>query len=131
MCMKAPYMFMTLLIPGPNDPTKDFHVYLRPLIDELKFLWHTGVETYDRASPSNFMMRVALMWTINDFPALGMISGWSIMGKLACPLCIREVKAKQLKYGGKSTMAQLVMFGKKMIRLEGAQILEDVINIQP
>nr|XP_017227573.1 PREDICTED: uncharacterized protein LOC108203286 [Daucus carota subsp. sativus] len=103
MCTKAPYMFMPLLIPGPSDPTKDFHVYLRPLIDELKILWHTGVETYDRASRSNFMMRVALMWTINDFPALGMISGWSTKGKLACPVCMGEVKAKQLKYGGKPT----------------------------
>ncbi|XP_074337044.1 uncharacterized protein LOC141674221 [Apium graveolens] len=70
MCIKAPYMFMPLLIPRPNDPTKDFHVYLRPLIDELKLLWCTGVETYDRVSRSNFIMKVALMWIINDFPAL-------------------------------------------------------------
>ncbi|XP_074362605.1 uncharacterized protein LOC141702917 [Apium graveolens] len=74
MCTKAPYMFMPLLIPGPIDPTKDLHVYLRPLIDELKFLWHTGVETYDIYSR-----------------------------KLACPVCMGEVKAKQLKHGGKST----------------------------
>ncbi|XP_074361097.1 uncharacterized protein LOC141701312 [Apium graveolens] len=47
MCMKAPYMFMPLIVPGPTDPTKDLHIYLRPLIDELKLLWHTGVETYD------------------------------------------------------------------------------------
>ena len=38
MCTKAPYMFMALLIPGPKDPTKDLHVYLRPLIDDLKVL---------------------------------------------------------------------------------------------
>ncbi|KAL8109145.1 hypothetical protein AgCh_025290 [Apium graveolens] len=87
----------------PNDPTKDFHVYLRPLIDELKLLWCTGVETYDRVSRSNFIMKVALMWTINDFPALGMISGWSTKGKLACPVCTGLVKAKQLKHGGKPT----------------------------
>ena len=49
------------------------------------------------------MMRVVLMWTINDFPALGVISGWSTKGKLACPVCMGEVKAKQLKYGGKPT----------------------------
>ncbi|XP_074323805.1 uncharacterized protein LOC141660714 [Apium graveolens] len=103
MCTKAPYMFMPLLIPGPNDPTKDFHVYLRLLIDELKMLWCTGVETYDRVSRSNFTMKVALMWTINDFPALGMLSGWSNKGKLACPVCMGLVKAKQLKHGGKST----------------------------
>nr|XP_017253925.1 PREDICTED: uncharacterized protein LOC108223955 [Daucus carota subsp. sativus] len=101
MCTKAPYMFMPLLIPGPNDPTKDLHVYLRPPIDELKLLWNTGAETYDRFSPSNFMMRAALMWTISDFPALSMLNGWSSKGKLSCPVCLGEVKATQLKHGGK------------------------------
>ncbi|KAL8105144.1 hypothetical protein AgCh_029075 [Apium graveolens] len=94
---------MPLLIPGPNDPTKDFHVYLRPLIDELKMLWCTGVETYDRVSRSNFTMKATLMWTINDFPALGMISGWSTKGKFACPVCMGMVKENQLKHGGKPT----------------------------
>ncbi|XP_074322753.1 uncharacterized protein LOC141659723 [Apium graveolens] len=101
MCTKAPYMFMPLLIPGPNDPTKDLHVYLRPLIDELKILWRTGAETYDRFSCTNFMMKAALMWTISDFPALGMLSGWSTKGKLACHICMGQVKANQLKHGGK------------------------------
>nr|XP_017225037.1 PREDICTED: uncharacterized protein LOC108201255 [Daucus carota subsp. sativus] len=101
MCTKAPYMFMPLLIPGPSDPTKDLHVYLRPLIDELKLLWHTGVETYDRFSRTNFMMKATLMWTISDFPALAMLSGWSTKGKLSCPVCMGEVKATQLKHGGK------------------------------
>ena len=45
MCTKAPHMIMPFLIPGPSDSTKDFHVYHRPLIDELKMLWHTGAET--------------------------------------------------------------------------------------
>ncbi|KAL8120301.1 hypothetical protein AgCh_017459 [Apium graveolens] len=39
MCMKDPYMFMTLLVPGPNDPGKNLNVYRRPLIDELIQLW--------------------------------------------------------------------------------------------
>ncbi|XP_074342845.1 uncharacterized protein LOC141680549 [Apium graveolens] len=73
MCTKAPYMFMPLLIPGPTDPTKDLHVYLRPLIDELKVLWHARVETYD--------MKAALLWTISDFPGLAMLSGWSTKEK--------------------------------------------------
>ncbi|WOH16572.1 hypothetical protein DCAR_0936128 [Daucus carota subsp. sativus] len=30
-------------------------------------------------------------------------SGWSTKGKLSCPVCMGEVKAKQLKYGGKVT----------------------------
>ncbi|XP_074377076.1 uncharacterized protein LOC141718595 [Apium graveolens] len=103
MCMKAPYMFMPLIIPGPTDPTKDLHVYLRPLIDELKMLWHTGVETYDRSSRKNFQMRAALMWTISDFPALAMLSGWSTKGKLSCHVCSGDVKGFQLKNGGKTS----------------------------
>ncbi|XP_074326600.1 uncharacterized protein LOC141664542 [Apium graveolens] len=103
MCMKAPYMFMPLIIPGPTDPTKDLHVYLRPLIDELKMLWHTGVETYDRSSRTNFQTRAALIWTISDFPALAMLSGWSTKGKLSCHVCSGDVKGFQLKNGGKTS----------------------------
>jgi len=43
------------------------------------------VLTYDISKKQNFMMKVALMWTINDFPAYGMLSGWSTSGRLACP----------------------------------------------
>jgi len=40
----------------------------------------------------NFMMKVALMWTINDFPTYGMLSGWSTSGRLACPYCMNNSK---------------------------------------
>lgn len=61
-------------------------VYLQPLIDDLKTLWESGIETYDAFKKQNFHLRAALLWTINDFPAYGMLSGWSIKGKLACPV---------------------------------------------
>ena len=101
MCMKDPYMFMPLLIPGDKSPSKDINVYLRPLVDELKMLWEKGVQTYDVSLKQNFDMRAALLWTINDFPALGMISGWSTHGGLSCPVCMGSVKAMRLKHGGK------------------------------
>jgi len=28
------------------------------------------------------------MWTINDFPTYGMLSGWGTHGRLACPHCM-------------------------------------------
>ena len=59
MCMMDPYMFMTLLVPGPNDPGKNLNFYLRPLIDELIQLWQIGVETYDASTQTNFMLRAA------------------------------------------------------------------------
>ncbi|KAM3282950.1 hypothetical protein P3S67_026595 [Capsicum chacoense] len=73
--MKSPYFMMILLIMGPKCPGNDFEVYLQPMIEELNELWN-GVETYDAHSKSNFLLRVALRWTINDFPAYGNLSGW-------------------------------------------------------
>ncbi|CAM8992321.1 unnamed protein product [Rhodiola kirilowii] len=101
MSMKDPYMFMTLLIPGEKSPTKDINIYLRPLIEELKMLWDVGVQTFDKSSKENFTLRAALLWTINDFPAYGMVSGWSTHGKLACPVCMGDAPGFQLKHGGK------------------------------
>ena len=66
---------MTLLISGPNSPGRDIDVYLCQLIDELKMLWDTGVETYNCVSKGRFNVRAALMWTVNDFPAYMYLSG--------------------------------------------------------
>ena len=41
----------------------------------------------------NFVMRTALMWTINDFSVYGMLSSWSTHGKLASPYCMENNKA--------------------------------------
>ncbi|KAG8370027.1 hypothetical protein BUALT_Bualt14G0075000 [Buddleja alternifolia] len=68
MCMQKPFMFLNMVIPGPKSPEKNIDVFLRPLIDELKTLWTSGVETYDVYNKQNFDMRAALMWTITDFP---------------------------------------------------------------
>ena len=38
--MKEMFFNLSLLIPGPQAPGKDIDVYLRPLIEELKELWH-------------------------------------------------------------------------------------------
>ncbi|XP_074347194.1 uncharacterized protein LOC141686025 [Apium graveolens] len=101
MCMKRPFMFMTLLIPGPDNPKKNLNVFLRPLMNELFILWQSGVETYDQHLKTNFIMKAALMWTISDFPALGMLSGWSTKGKMGCPVCVGNVQGFQLKNCGK------------------------------
>ncbi|GJR19175.1 RNA-directed DNA polymerase, eukaryota [Tanacetum coccineum] len=54
LCMKESSFMLTLLIPGPKSPGKDIDVYLRPLIDDLKYLWaKPGVETIDVATGQN------------------------------------------------------------------------------
>ncbi|XP_042967497.1 uncharacterized protein LOC122300711 [Carya illinoinensis] len=87
LCMKDPFFMLSTLIPGPKSPGNEIDVYLRPLVDELLELWENGVDTYDAMVGQRFRLHAALLWTINDFPAYGNISGWSTKGKLACPCC--------------------------------------------
>ncbi|KAK6793629.1 hypothetical protein RDI58_007082 [Solanum bulbocastanum] len=46
-------------------------------------------------------MRAALMWTINDFPAYAMLSGWSTKGKFACPCFNYGNNSRYLKHSRK------------------------------
>jgi len=43
------------------------------------------------------------MWTINDFPTYGMLSGWSTYGKLVCPYFMKKNKAFTLTNRGKAS----------------------------
>jgi hypothetical protein len=52
-------------------------------------LWQ-GVWAYDVAAfngNQRFLLRAILMWTIHDFPALGLVSGCVTKGYKACPNC--------------------------------------------
>ncbi|KAL6624425.1 hypothetical protein ACP70R_031746 [Stipagrostis hirtigluma subsp. patula] len=101
MCMKDPYMITSMLIPGPKAPGNDIDVYLQPLIDELLQLWD-GVQAYDAATKRTFKLQAALLWTINDFPALGNLSGMTTKGKYACPCCHTDTCYQWLVNGRKS-----------------------------
>ena len=91
--MKEVFFILALLIPGEKAPSNDIDVYLRPLIDELKELWEKGAKTYDVSNNEYFTMHVALLWTINDFPAYGTISRWSTKGYKACPVCNEDTSS--------------------------------------
>ena len=64
-------MFLTIVVPGPDDPTQGIDVYLQPLIEELKTLWY---ETYKISKKKISHMFYSLLWTISDFPAHAMLS---------------------------------------------------------
>ena len=103
MCMKEAYMFLSVIVPGPNNPKNKIDVFLQSLIVELKQLWDVGVQTYDVSRKHNFQMRAALMWTISDFLENSMLSGWSTTGKLACPYCMEHSQAFTLTSGQKTS----------------------------
>ncbi|KAG7627180.1 putative transposase Ptta/En/Spm plant [Arabidopsis thaliana x Arabidopsis arenosa] len=65
--------------PSDGEAWKHFN---EPLIEELKDLWFNGVNAYDISTKQNFLLRAVLMWTINDFLAYAMLSGWTTHGSL-------------------------------------------------
>ena len=102
MCMNTEYLFLTILNSGPNHPRASLDVFLQPLIEELKELWSTGVDAYDVSLSQNFNLKAVLLWTISDFPAYSMLSGWTTHGKLSCPICMESTKSLYLPNGRKT-----------------------------
>ncbi|KAL1223201.1 hypothetical protein V5N11_029437 [Cardamine amara subsp. amara] len=100
--MRRGFLFLSILVPGPEHPKRSIDIFLQPLIYELQMLWEHGVEAYDVSRHQNFMMRAVLMWTISDFSVYGMLSGWTTHGRLSCPYCQDNTNAFQLRNERKS-----------------------------
>ena len=98
--MSRPYILLSCLISGPHNPKARIDVYLQLLIDDFRKFW-SGVQTYDVSRKQNLMMQAILMWTINDFLACGMLSGWGTQGKLVGSYSIKHTKAFRLEHGKK------------------------------
>jgi len=78
---------LSVMIYSPKQPGNDINVYLNPLVEDLKLLWVDGVEIFDVVASETFMMHAMLLCTINDFPTYGNLSGYSVEGHKACPIC--------------------------------------------
>ncbi|XP_074305019.1 uncharacterized protein LOC141639948 [Silene latifolia] len=102
LCMKRKYLMLSLLISGPKQPGNDIDVYLEPLMDDLKLLWDEGVEVYDAYRGETFNLRAMIFCTINDFPAYGNLSGYTVKGAKACPICEEDTVSDRLVHGGKN-----------------------------
>jgi hypothetical protein len=100
LCMKYKYMFLCLIIPDPDHPGSRINVMLKSLIEELKYLWQ-GVEAYHYDQKQKINLRVAYLWSVHDFEAYNIFSGWSYNGLLTCPICMKETSCFCLEFGGK------------------------------
>ncbi|KAL4013603.1 hypothetical protein IC575_025775 [Cucumis melo] len=101
LCMERKYMVLSMLTSGPKQPGDDINTYLVPLIEDLKLLWANGVELYDAYRAEVFNLRSVLLWTINDFPAYGNLSGSCVKGYTACPICEDNTNSIRLRHGKK------------------------------
>jgi len=102
LCMKRKYVMLSMMISGPKQPGNDIDVYLSPLIEDLRRLWVEGVDVFDEYTQENFKLRAMLFCTINDFPAYGNLSGYSVKGQKACPICEKDTCYHQFKHGRKT-----------------------------
>ena len=57
---------------------------------------------FDAFRKEMFEMRAMLFCTINDFPAYGNLSGYSVKGHHACPICEEDTRYIQLRHGRKA-----------------------------
>jgi hypothetical protein len=73
-CMEESNFMMALLIPGLSSPSKDFDIFMEPLVEELQQLWK-GVWAIDVVDRKRFKLCVVVLWCIHDYPVLSMLSG--------------------------------------------------------
>ncbi|XP_031111755.1 uncharacterized protein LOC116015719 [Ipomoea triloba] len=90
------------MISSPKQPGNDIDVFLAPLVEDLKKLWDEGVIVFDAYRKENFKLQAMLFCTINDFPAYGNLSGYSVKGHKACPICEENTCYYQLVHGRKT-----------------------------
>ncbi|GJX82310.1 putative transposon, En/Spm-like protein [Tanacetum coccineum] len=70
--------------------------FLESLVDDLHTLFETGVDTYDASTKENFNLRVVVLWTINDYPALGTLCGCPYNGFKGCVLAPNPLTGEQI-----------------------------------
>ena len=78
------YIFLSLIVSGPEHPSKKVNILMQPLVNELQELC-VGVNSWDTSVKKEFKLRVAYLWSVHDFMAYGDFAGWSTHGRLACP----------------------------------------------
>jgi hypothetical protein len=62
LCMKFGFMFLCLIVPGPEAPSPRINVKLKPLIEELKQLWIGVCHTPFQDSGNETSIRVLRMF---------------------------------------------------------------------
>ncbi|GKF48458.1 putative transposon, En/Spm-like protein [Tanacetum coccineum] len=85
--MKRKFINLSVLI--SRYPGNDIDVFLELLVDDLHTLFETGVDTYDASTKDNFNLGAVVLWTINNYPALGTLCGFSYSGFKGCIVCER------------------------------------------
>ena len=111
---KKLFISLAVLIPGPKGATaENIDVFLAPIVRDLLKLWR-GMLAIDMSKPQGhrrFTLRAMLIWTVNDFPAYGLLSRQQVHGYKGCPLC------------GPETFSEYARLLQKMVYLGARRFL--------
>jgi len=91
-----------MTISSSKQPGNDINVYMNPLIEDLKLLWNERVDVFDAFKNESCRLHAMSFCTINDFPAYGNRSSYSVKGHKACPICEEKTSYEQLEHGRKT-----------------------------
>ncbi|XP_062114363.1 uncharacterized protein LOC133825441 [Humulus lupulus] len=102
------------------------------ILYDLKVLWNR-IDCYDSFKKENFILRGVLLWTINDFPAYGNLSGCFVKGYKGCPICGEQTSATRLEYcrkmcymGHRRFLPEKHYYRKQKLAFNGEQELREV-----
>jgi hypothetical protein len=87
LCHKQKYLLLTTLISGPKQASIDIDVFLEPFMEDMQRLWEHGVNIWDEYKKEHFNIKVIILYTINDNPALLSLIG-QVKGKTRCVIYV-------------------------------------------
>jgi len=94
-------MMLSMMISGPRQQRNDIDIYLSLLNEDLRKLLNKGVDVFEGNRNETFKLREMVFCTINDFLAYENLSGYSVKGHHAFPICEKDTRYVQLKHGRK------------------------------
>ncbi|GKA44433.1 putative transposon, En/Spm-like protein [Tanacetum coccineum] len=106
LCMKIKFINLSVLISG--YPGNDIDVFLEPLVDDLHTLFETGVDTYDASTKDNFNLCAVVLWTINDYLALGTLCCYPYSGFKGCVVCGKDTNCVRLSASSKQSYVGVI-----------------------
>ena len=112
LCIKRKYIILCIIIAGPRQAGNDIDVYLTHLIEDLGKLWEDRVDVWDGYLQQTFRLCAMVFCTINDFPTYENLSGYSVNGHHACPICEKNTSFIQLKNRKKTVYTRHQIFLK-------------------
>jgi hypothetical protein len=118
---------------GEKAPSGEaFDIFVAPLIRDLLLMWE-GMNAVDMSKPEGlrtFVLRAILLFTVNDLPAYGLISGQQVKGYKGCPVCTGDTCAehsamlkKMVYLGHRRYLGMNHRFRRARVAFDGGQEL--------